>query len=323
MDDVGVNHGGLHVLVTEKFLDGADVVAVLEEMRGERMAKGVWGYGFVYSDNTGGLANCFLQNAFVEMVTPDFFGLGVNRARDGREKVLPEPFFGGVGVFSGEGVGQVDFAVAGFEVLLMNVSNGFEVRLQMRDQRIGEHGEAVFFAFAVADDDLVVTEVNILDAQTQTFHEAQAAAVEYLGHKLGNAGHFVDDGHGFLVGEDDGQGFGFLGADDVGGEGKVYFEDVAIEEDDGAECLILGGGGKLFLGGEVGDEGLDFFCAHIFGMAFVVEEDIAFDPIHICFFGAGGVVFGADGIADLFEEFFALRGGCGLWLHVNLFESGF
>jgi hypothetical protein len=34
-------------------------------------------------------------------------------------------------------------------------------------------------------------------------------------------------------------------------------------------------------------------------------------------------MFNADGVADLFEEFFWLWGECGLWLHVDLFESGY
>ncbi len=36
---MGVNHGGFEVFVAEEFLDGADVVAVLEEVGGEGMAE--------------------------------------------------------------------------------------------------------------------------------------------------------------------------------------------------------------------------------------------------------------------------------------------
>ena len=38
---MGVNHGGLHVLVAEKFLHRSDVVSTFQELRGERMPKGV------------------------------------------------------------------------------------------------------------------------------------------------------------------------------------------------------------------------------------------------------------------------------------------
>ena len=45
----------------------------------------------------------------------------------------------------------------------------------------------------------------------------------------------------------------------------------------------------------------------------MVEEDVAFDPVGVGLLGAVGVVFGAEGVADLFHEFSCLRGlggGC-------------
>ena len=38
---MGINHGGFDVFVAEEFLDGADVVAALEEVGGEGVAEGV------------------------------------------------------------------------------------------------------------------------------------------------------------------------------------------------------------------------------------------------------------------------------------------
>jgi len=38
---MGVNHGGFDIFVAQQFLDGADVVAVLQEMSGKTMAEGV------------------------------------------------------------------------------------------------------------------------------------------------------------------------------------------------------------------------------------------------------------------------------------------
>ena len=39
VEDVGVDHGGFHVLVAEKFLHRPDVVSTFQELRGERMSK--------------------------------------------------------------------------------------------------------------------------------------------------------------------------------------------------------------------------------------------------------------------------------------------
>ena len=87
-------------------------------------------------------------------------------------------------------------------------------------------------------------------------------------------------------------------------------EDGAVEEEDGAEGLVGGGCGDFAFGGEVGDEGANFDFAHVFGVAFFMEEDVAFDPVCVGLLGAVGVMFGAEGVADLFHEFFSLRG---LW----------
>jgi hypothetical protein len=38
---VGVDHGGFDVFVSEQFLDGADVITVLEEVGSEGVAEGV------------------------------------------------------------------------------------------------------------------------------------------------------------------------------------------------------------------------------------------------------------------------------------------
>jgi len=110
------------------------------------------------------------------------------------------------------------------------------------------------------------------------------------------------------VGEDHGQGFGFFGADEVGGKFDFDLENVAVEEENGAEGLVLGGGGDVFFDGEVGDEFLDSFGAHVFGVFFVVEEDVACDPIFVG-------LLGADGVGDLIHEF-AGRGFGWRSLHV-------
>jgi len=46
------------------------------------------------------------------------------------------------------------------------------------------------------------------------------------------------------------------------------------------------------------------------GGALVVEQDVAFNPLNVCFFRVDGIVFAADGIADLGEEFFWGLGLC-------------
>ncbi len=77
-----------------------------------------------------------------------------------------------------------------------------------------------------------------------------------------------------------------------------------VQEEDGGEGLVLGGGGDVALGGKMGEEGLNVGCAHFGRVAFVAEEDEAANPVYVGFFGAVGVVFGAQGVADLVQELF-------------------
>jgi len=68
VEDVGVDHCRADVLVAEQFLDGADVVPVQQQVRGEAMAEGVAGSLFVDLGFLEGLFQRSLYGAFREMV---------------------------------------------------------------------------------------------------------------------------------------------------------------------------------------------------------------------------------------------------------------
>lgn len=152
----------------------------------------------------------------------------------------------------------------------------------------------------------MVLEVNILDAQADAFHEAQAAAVEELGHQFVGAVQAVQELPDLFAGEDGGEAFGSFGRGEEDGV-NLFVEDLAVEEEDCAEGLVLGGGGDISFHSEVGQEGLDFWGTHIGGMAFVVEEDEAAHPVHVGLFGAVGVVFESEDLAELIQKFFGHR----------------
>lgn len=62
----------------------------------------------------------------------------------------------------------------------------------------------------------------------------------------------------------------------------VYLEDCAIEKQQRAERLILGGGGDVFFDGQMGEKDFNLSTAHVFRvdkpLFRFVEEDEAFDP---------------------------------------------
>lgn len=87
-------------------------------------------------------------------------------------------------------------------------------------------------------------------------------------------------------------------------------EDVAVQEQEGGESLVLSGGGNLFLRGKVDEELFDFGGAHGGGVTEFVEAGVTFVPVDISLFGAIGVSAQADSFADAVGEFFLWHGFC-------------
>ena len=220
------------------------------------------------------------------MVTTDNTCKRVEGALGGGEYELPCPFLGGAGVFNVEGVGKDGFTVAFDKVFLMQGFYILKYVFDFGDEAFGEDSDTVVVAFAAANDDLAVVEVHVFDAQAHTFHDAESATVKDFGHEAGNAAHVIDDFHGFGMGEDSGQTFWAGGVGEVGRERHVSLENDPVEEEEGTEGLILGGCGDFAFGGEVSNKGTDFVFAHVLGVSFFVEEDVAFDPVFVGLFGA-------------------------------------
>ncbi len=125
-----------------------------------------------------------------------------------------------------------------------------------------------------------------------------------MGHQFVDSGHLGEEAAHFLGGQDGGEAFRAFGGGEEDGF-DFFVEDFAVEEEDGTEGLVLGQGGDVSFAGQVGEEGSDFRGVHFGGVAFVVEEDEAAHPVDVGFFGAVGVVFDAQGVAELVEEFFS------------------
>ena len=153
--------------------------------------------------------------------------------------------------------------------------------VQAADESAGEGDGAVFVPFAFADDDLSSFEVDVFDAESTAFKEAHAGAVEqFEDESHGIAGHASEDVAHFVDGEDDGESFRLFGSDGID-EWELNAEDVAIEEEETGEGLVLSAGGDFSLNGEMREERLDFRRAHLERVAFLVEQDEAANPADV------------------------------------------
>ena len=95
---------------------------------------------------------------------------------------------------------------------------------------------------------------------------------------------------------------GPLGPDDVVEPWELDAEHLAIEEEQGAQGLVLGGGSDFVVNGERGQEGGDLGGAHLSRVALAMEEDVTRDPLDVRLLGASAVLPGADGLADPVEK---------------------
>lgn len=105
VEDVGIDHCRLHVLVAEQFLDRADVVTVLQEVGGEAVAKGMAVDALGQAGLLGRPTDGLLQSALVDVVAAEQPGLGMPGQFGGGEDVLPGPLAVGMGILAFEGEG--------------------------------------------------------------------------------------------------------------------------------------------------------------------------------------------------------------------------
>jgi len=70
LEDVGIDHGRLQIVVPEQLLDGADVGAALEQVSRKGMAEGVGGDVLRQARLAHGRFDGLVDHARVDMVTP-------------------------------------------------------------------------------------------------------------------------------------------------------------------------------------------------------------------------------------------------------------
>jgi len=151
---------------------------------------------------------------------------------------LPTRFTIGIGVFSFECIGKVNFAITFLKVLLVKGFDFLNMHFDVEGNAFGKRNGAVVLSLAIAHNDMTVGKVNILDTQSKTFHESESRPKQQLSHKFGSAIHFANDCDGFGFRQHSGKAFRFFGADDIGGKFDILYQHVSVEKEDGAEGLI-------------------------------------------------------------------------------------
>lgn len=135
--------------------------------------------------------------------------------------------------------------------------------------------------FALAARHFPTTEVNILHTQGHTFHQTHAGAVQQSCHQCMRAFHFRKDCRDFLFGQHRRQPRRPVGTVDVVEPGEVALQHLLVQEERGAQRLLVGRHADMAFIGQVGQEGLDLGRSHVPRMPQTMEADIPPDPVDI------------------------------------------
>lgn len=244
-DDVKVNHGGFHAGVSQEGLDGADVGAGLEQVSGEGVPHGVTG-GMLWDRC---LANSRLELALerylVEVVSGKSTGSRVRAECRGSEEVLPRPLSGGIRPFSQQRFRHVDVTRSTGKILKVFLVCLGEMIPQVILEGFRQGDDAVPAAFPIVDGDGPLSEIEILHAEPEGFHDPQAGAIHELGRKFPRILQVGDDRPDFFTGHDDRRAASSTGRGDVIEGEFLDPEDVSDEEGHGIEGLLLCGQGDV------------------------------------------------------------------------------
>ena len=145
-------------------------------------------------------------------------------------------------------------------------------------------------------------EIDVLDPQAQRIENPQSRSIQEQCHQARHAIKAAKHGTHLLAREDNRQPLGTFGADHSFNQARIDFQHTAIEKEQGAKGLVLGGGRNVSVNGQMGQKGIDLGRPHLQRVALVVEENVPLDPIDVGCFGPDAVVAEAAGFADPVEQ---------------------
>lgn len=204
-----------------------------------------------------GVVELPLHGSFVKVVPGIGTGAGVRAEFSGGKDILPDPLARGIGPFADQCLGHVDCASSDGEVLEVFFALVGQVLSESLLEGLGQRDDAVFAALGVVNGDGAVTEIEVLDPESQALHETQAGAIHELGSELPWINEVGENAAHFVASHNDGGAAAPGGGSDVFKGEVVDAEDLFGEEGHGVEGLLLSGNGDVAFQGEIVEVGGD------------------------------------------------------------------
>jgi hypothetical protein len=292
---LGGDHGGPHVLMPEQRLEGADVRACLEKVGGEAVPQGVASHALVELRRPRRFVYGLLYRGLVQGVQDGPPRCRVGAGPGDREEGLPEKRRPSVGHLDAQRLRQIDLTTAGFELGSMAGFHLLELSAQAIAGTRSQKRCASVASLAAADHDRVARKVHVLDPYREAVEQAEAAAVEDFADEPERGFELVEKDEHVAAREHGREGVGAKEALHAFQGAHFQVEDTPVQEDEGTEGLVLGGGRDPALQGEGGQEAALLGRAFFPGVAASVEKDERGEPVEVGFFGARAGVQAAEG----------------------------
>jgi hypothetical protein len=137
--------------MTQELLDRPNIIAVLDQVRGERVPERMAARPPGDADVQNCLPHCTLDHAFMHVMTPLAAASRVSTSMLGGKEPLPTPVFRRPGKLEAEGVGQEDLSDSGSEVLVVDSLDAGKPRRKRGFDHERQRSDAVSLPFRVAD----------------------------------------------------------------------------------------------------------------------------------------------------------------------------
>lgn len=153
---VGVDHGRFDIRVAQELLHGSNIIAAIQQMRGERMPEGMTRGPLADARATHRLGVGAGDRRFVQVPADALARVGVDADCRGWKDELPAEFAAGRGRFPTECLRQGRCPVPTVQIAPMLFANSAHMLAQLGFDRLGKHGPPIFPALAMADDNDIV-----------------------------------------------------------------------------------------------------------------------------------------------------------------------
>jgi hypothetical protein len=166
-----IDHRRLHIVVAQQLLHRPDIVALLQQMRRKTVPKGMAAGAFGKPCRTPCSAHSLLQAILTGVMAADDSRPRVFRQTVGWKDVWPDPEPAGLRILACQRQRSGDRGYPLRDILRLSSLDVREMCLERADQAFGQRGAPLLQAFAIAHDDLTLGNVQVFDAQSQTFHQ--------------------------------------------------------------------------------------------------------------------------------------------------------